>query len=258
MVGKRIIIIVIAVLLCSVANVAALADHISQYTDTSGYDETEPGADIGTMSLKSLKPLFQAPGIHRAKYWSTIICPHCGATGPDPAYIFAIPKYVSGYDDSYGCRRCSCRWTARYGAFYDDKHFHVVDGELCAFDYVIDHGHGFYGSDAHYFEFYCSKHKAHYHFFDDTLLFEVNTFWFVQIVGEDWDEPVSTPPAWETPFVPPYDSFATLEPVSIDNVGDIVNDTSLIVKVVYKGFPYFTVQLTIAIACAFIIVVVRG
>ena len=63
---------------------------------------------------------------------------------------------------------------------------------------------------------------------------------------------------WETPFVPPYDSFATLEPVSVDNVDDIVDDTVAIVKVVYKGFPYFSVLLTIAIACAFIIVVVRG
>lgn len=256
MAGKRIIIIVIAVLLCSCVTVTAFADYVFEYSDTGGYDESGSfgvHGDIGIM----LASLYRAPGIYPSKYFSHLICPHCGATGPDPEYIYKISKSVSGYDNSYGCRRCSCRWVAGvYGAFYNDRHFHVVDGELCAFDYVIDHG--FYESGAHYFEFYCSKHKAHLHFFDDTLLFEVNTFWNVQIVGEDWEEPVSTPSLWETPFVPPYDSFATFEPVTVQNIGNKVNDMAAIVKVVYKGFPFFVTLLTIAIACSFLIVVVKG
>jgi hypothetical protein len=92
------------------------------------------------------------------------------------------------------------------------------------------------------------------------VLFEFNTCWGLRVFDvDDWVQPDPRPShVWETPFVPPYDSFATLEPVSVDNVGDIVNDTAAIVKVVYRGFPYFSVLLTIAIACAFIVVVVRG
>jgi len=261
MVGKRIIIVVVVVLLCSCLNVAAFADDISQYSDVGGYDESSPSGGVhGDVGIMALPTLYRAPGIYPSKYFSHLICPHCGATGPDPQYIVAIPKSVSGYDYTYRCNRCTCGWVAgNYGACYNDRHIHLVDGVPCVYDYVIDHGfdHG-YGEDKHYFEFYCSKHKTRRHFFDDTLLFEINTFWNIQIVGEDWEEPVSTPALWETPFIPPYDSFATFEPVTIENIGNNVNDMAAIVKVVYKGFPFFVTLLTIAIACAFLVVVVKG
>lgn len=259
MFGKRIIIIVVTVLLCCCFNVAAFADDISQYSDTGGYEESGSDGDIGIKALPGHNEFFLAPGIYRTKYWSHIICPHCGATGPDPQYIIHIPKGVgSMYDYTYRCVRCTCKWVAgSYGAFLQDYHFHLdEDRKLCAYDYAIDYG--FNDNGERYVQFYCSKHKSYQNKCFFNPLFEVNTFWGVQIVGEDWEEPVSTPALWETPFVPPYDSFATFEPVSVENIGNNVNEMAAIVKVVYKGFPFFVTLLTIAIACAFLIVVIKG
>lgn len=262
MVGKRIIVVVIAVLLCSCLNVAAFADSVSQYTDTGGYDEDNPVGDIGIKGLPG-RIFYLAPGIYRTKYWSHIVCPHCGATGPDPQYIVELPKSVSGYSYCYLCQRCTCKWVAgNYGAFLQDYHFHLDDdGKLCAYDYGIDYG--FNEDGERLVSFYCSKHKCYDlippYFRRMSELFEFNTFWGLRVIGgDDWVEPVSTPALWETPFVPPYDSFATFEPVSVENIGNNVNDMAAIVKVVYKGFPFFVTLLTIAIACAFLIVVVKG
>lgn len=258
MAGKRIIIIVIAVLLCSCLNVSAFAGHVSQYTDTNGYDESDTGGDMGIKTLPE-SIFFRAPGIYPSKYFSHLICPHCGATGPDPEYIVHIPKGVgSKYDYTYRCERCTCKWVAgTYGAFLQDHHFHLDDdGNLCAYDYAIDYG--FDENGKRYVQFYCSKHKEYSNYRRFSPLFEVNTFWGVQIVGEGWNPPVSTPSLWETPFVPPYDSFATFEPVSVENIGNNIDNMAAIVKVVYKGFPFFVTLLTIAIACAFLVVVVKG
>lgn len=258
MVGKRIIIVVIAVLLCSVVNVAALADHITQYTDTGGYDETEPGADMGVMAVPTV---WQAPMIYPLRYESVTHCPHCGATGS--TYIATLAPY-SGYQHMW-CKRCNIHWLPQLGGYFKagsislgEIHFHIdTSTEWCPYLYGIDYG---INENGHLIQFYCPIHNVYSNRYSVDELFEFNTLWGLRVVWwEDWLEPSPQPShAWETPFVPPYDSFATLEPVSVDNVGDIVNDTAAIVKVVYRGFPYFSVLLTIAIACAFIVVVVRG
>jgi hypothetical protein len=264
MVGKRIIIIVIVVLLCSVVNVAAFADSVSQYSDTGGYDESSlaggaHGDDIGILATPTV---YHAPLIYPLWYEQVECCPHCRATGS--TYI-GKGNSVSGYQRMV-CWRCSCEWLPELGGIYKkhsaagDFHFHILTKtDFCPFLYGIDYGITSDGS-YHRVQFYCPIHNFYSTVYLMSAVFEFNTLWGLRVVWhEDWVEP-NPPPShsWETPFVPPYDSFATLEPVSVDNVGDIVNDTAAIVKVVYRGFPYFSVLLTIAIACAFIVVVVRG
>lgn len=262
MVGKRIIIIVIVLLLCSLVSVSSLANHITQYTDTGGYDESSPaggvhGEDIGILATPTV---YYAPFIDPLWYTQAEVCPHCRATGS--TYI-GIGNPVSGYQRMY-CLRCSCEWLPQLGGIYKkdvyagDYHFHILTlSEVCPFLYGIDYGINSIGGRS--VQFYCPIHNFYSQRRSMNPLFEFNTFWGLRVIdAEDWVEPTSRPHLWVTPFVPPYDSFATLEPVSVDNVGDIVDDTATIVKVVYKGFPYFSVLLTIAIACAFIVVVVRG
>jgi len=266
MVGKRIIIIVVVVLLCSCLNVAAFADSVSQYSDTGGYDETLPaggvhGEEIGILAIPTV---YHAPFINPFLYEIANYCPHCGATGSE--YI-GVGNPVNGYQRMY-CNRCSCSWIPALGGMrgrtgpYDcDRHFHYLgDGVFCPYTVGIDHGYTDDSGGRHRVQFYCHKHNLLSDIYRENILFEFNTRWGLRVFdADDWVEP--TPQishAWETPFVPPYYPFATLEPVSVDNVGDIVDDTAAIVKVVYKGFPYFNVLLVIAIACAFIVVVVRG
>lgn len=265
MVGKRIVIVVVAVLLCSCVTVTAFADSVSQYTDTSGYDESSPaggvhGDDIGILATPTV---YHAPFISVFTYQQVEFCPHCGATGS--TYV-GYGNSVSGYQRMY-CLRCSCEWLPQLGGVYKkhayagDYHFHkltLIASEACPFLYGIDYGMNNHGGRT--VQFYCPIHNFYSPMRSMNALFEFNTFWGLRVIdAEDWVEPTpQSSHAWETPFVPPYDSFATLEPVSVDNVGGIVDDTAAIVKVVYKGFPYFSVLLTIAIACAFIVVVVRG
>lgn len=261
MAGKCIIIIVIVVLLCSLVSVSSLADHVSQYTDTGGYDESPSaggvhGEEIGILATPTV---YHAPGIDPIMYESVTHCPHCVATGS--SYVI-VANVVSGYQMMH-CNRCGVNWLPALGGMYPyqgiaDFHLHYLgDGVFCPFDIGINHGRG---SDGRWrVQFYCSRHNLLSQVFRASAVFEFNTRWIRHIFdAEDWVEPTPKPHPWITPFVPPYDSFATLEPVSVDNVGDIVDDTATIVKVVYRGFPYFSVLLTIAIACAFIVVVVRG
>lgn len=268
MVGKRIIIIVIVVLLCSCLNVAAFADSVSQYSDAGGYDDTSPaggvhGEEIGILATPTV---YHAPLIYPLLYEIANYCPHCGATGSE--YIVAALPLVSGYQ-RFACNRCSCSWIpalggmrGRTGVYDCDLHLHYLgDGVFCPYTVGIDHGYDYsVGEGRREVQFYCHIHNLLSSRYAVNILFEFNTRWGLRVFdADDWVQPTpQTSHAWETPFVPPYDSFATLEPVSVDNVGDIVNDTVGVVKVVYKGFPYFNVLLTIAIACAFIIVVVRG
>jgi hypothetical protein len=263
MVGKRIIIVIVVVLLCSCFNVAALADSVSQYSDAGGYDESSLAGGVhgDELGILATPTVYHAPFISVFLYQQDEVCPHCSATGS--TYI-KTGSPVSGYQ-RMNCLRCSLSWLPALGGFYPgqyyrEAHFHYINSsyDFCAYDYGIDYGIDEHG---HSVKFYCAKHNVYSPYkYSMNKLFEFNTFWGLRVIdAEDWVEPTpQTSHAWETPFVPPYDSFATLEPVSVDNVGDIVNDTVAIVKVVYKGFPYFSVLLTIAIACAFIIVVVRG
>jgi hypothetical protein len=197
-------------------------------------------------------------------YLQDEVCPHCSATGS--TYIGVAGNLVNGYRRMY-CRRCNLGWIPALGGMRGhyaggnncDPHLHYLgDGVFCPYTHGIDYGTSASGGRS--VDFYCAIHNVYKGRAKMNELFEFNTFWGLRVVGaDDWVEPAPYPSyAWETPFVPPYDSFATLEPVSVDNVGDIVDDTAVIVKVVYKGFPYFSVLLTIAIACAFIVVVVRG
>jgi len=262
MVGKRIVIFVIVVLLCSCVTVGTFADSVSQYSDAGGYDENQPsggvhGEEIGILATPTV---YHAPLIDPLWYQQVEVCPHCRATGS--TYI-GIGNPVNGYQRMY-CLRCSCEWLPLLGGIYKkdttagDRHFHILThSDFCPYLYGIDYGINSSGRRS--VQFYCPIHNVYSSQYSMSAVFEFNTRWGLRVIWwEDWVEPTPNPNLWLTPFVPPYDSFATLEPVSVDDVGDIVDDTVAIVKVVYKGFPYFSVLLTIAIACAFIVVVVRG